>query len=201
MEAGKPGRGRIYNSITETIGDTPLVRMARMPKEAGVKADILLKLEFFNPISSVKDRIGVVDDRGAGEAGHHHAGQVDAGRTDQRQHRHRARLRRRGQGLQAHPRHAGIDVDRAAQDAAAHGRRGRAHRSGEGHEGRHRARRRRSSRRRPARSSRSNSRIPPTRTSIAAPRRRKSGTTPTARSTSSSPASAPAARSPASARC
>ncbi len=59
MEAGKPGRGRIYNSITETIGDTPLVRMARLPKEAGAKADILLKLEFFNPISSVKDRIGV----------------------------------------------------------------------------------------------------------------------------------------------
>ncbi len=59
MEAGKPGRGRIYNSITETIGDTPLVRMARLPKEAGVRADILLKLEFFNPISSVKDRIGV----------------------------------------------------------------------------------------------------------------------------------------------
>src|SRR6185312_8817067 len=59
MEAGKPGRGRIYNSITETIGDTPLVRMARLPREAGAKADILLKLEFFNPISSVKDRIGV----------------------------------------------------------------------------------------------------------------------------------------------
>src|SRR5580698_9454574 len=54
-----PGRGRIYNAITETIGDTPLVRMLRMPKEAGVKADILLKLEFFNPLSSVKDRIGV----------------------------------------------------------------------------------------------------------------------------------------------
>jgi cysteine synthase A len=59
MISGKPGRGRVYNSITETIGDTPLVRMHRMPKEAGVKADILLKLEFFNPISSVKDRIGV----------------------------------------------------------------------------------------------------------------------------------------------
>src|SRR6201994_3480586 len=59
METGKPGRGRIYNSITETIGDTPLVRLARLPKEAGAKADILLKLEFFNPISSVKDRIGV----------------------------------------------------------------------------------------------------------------------------------------------
>jgi len=55
----KPGRGRIYNSITETIGDTPLVRLARLPKEAGVKANILLKLEFFNPIASVKDRIGV----------------------------------------------------------------------------------------------------------------------------------------------
>jgi cysteine synthase A len=53
------GRGRIYDSITETIGDTPLVRMTRMPKNAGVKADLLFKLEFFNPIGSVKDRIGV----------------------------------------------------------------------------------------------------------------------------------------------
>src|SRR5262245_821101 len=58
-ETHKPGRGRIYDSITETIGDTPLVRMARMPKAAGVKADLLFKLEFFNPIGSVKDRIGV----------------------------------------------------------------------------------------------------------------------------------------------
>jgi len=55
----RPGRGRIYNSITETIGDTPLVRMVRMPAAAGVKADLLFKLEFFNPIGSVKDRIGV----------------------------------------------------------------------------------------------------------------------------------------------
>ena len=59
MTDKKPGRGRIYDCITETIGDTPLVRMKRMPQEAGVKADILLKLEFFNPLSSVKDRIGV----------------------------------------------------------------------------------------------------------------------------------------------
>jgi len=57
--ARKPGRGRVYNSITDTIGDTPLVRMQRMPEAAGAKADILLKLEFFNPIASVKDRIGV----------------------------------------------------------------------------------------------------------------------------------------------
>jgi len=54
-----PGRGRVYNSITETIGDTPLVRLNRVAKEAGAKADILLKLEFFNPMASVKDRIGV----------------------------------------------------------------------------------------------------------------------------------------------
>ena len=59
MEQGKPGRGKIYDSITQTVGDTPLVRMHRLTAEAGVKADILLKLEFFNPISSVKDRIGV----------------------------------------------------------------------------------------------------------------------------------------------
>ncbi|MES2256136.1 MAG: cysteine synthase A [Pseudomonadota bacterium] len=59
MQTGKPGRGRIYNSVTETIGDTPLVRIHRMAKDAGVKADILLKLEFFNPLASVKDRIGV----------------------------------------------------------------------------------------------------------------------------------------------
>jgi len=59
MTNSKPGRGRIYDCITETIGDTPLVRLKRMPKEAGAKADILVKLEFFNPLSSVKDRIGV----------------------------------------------------------------------------------------------------------------------------------------------
>jgi cysteine synthase A len=59
MEQGKPGRGKVYDCITDTIGDTPLVRMRRMTEAAGVKADILLKLEFFNPLSSVKDRIGV----------------------------------------------------------------------------------------------------------------------------------------------
>ena len=53
------GRGRIYDSITDTIGDTPLVRLNRIAKEKGVKANLLAKLEFFNPIASVKDRIGV----------------------------------------------------------------------------------------------------------------------------------------------
>ncbi|NTJ41055.1 cysteine synthase A [Agrobacterium larrymoorei] len=58
-EARKPGRGRIYSSITETIGDTPLVRLDKLAAEKGVKATLLAKLEFFNPIASVKDRIGV----------------------------------------------------------------------------------------------------------------------------------------------
>jgi cysteine synthase len=54
-----PGRGRIYDSIVDTIGDTPLVRLNKIAKEKGVKANLLAKLEFFNPIGSVKDRIGV----------------------------------------------------------------------------------------------------------------------------------------------
>jgi len=49
---------RIYNDITETIGNTPLVRLNRTAAAHGALADILLKLEFFNPLSSVKDRIG-----------------------------------------------------------------------------------------------------------------------------------------------
>ena len=55
----KPGRGRVYNSILETIGNTPLVRVDRLAAEAGCKGEVLAKLEFFNPISSVKDRIAV----------------------------------------------------------------------------------------------------------------------------------------------
>jgi cysteine synthase A len=55
----EPGRGRIFDSIIDTIGDTPLVRLNRLPEMHGVKANILAKLEFFNPIGSVKDRIGV----------------------------------------------------------------------------------------------------------------------------------------------
>lgn len=54
-----PGRGRIYDDITATIGDTPLVRAPRLSAKHGAKGNVLLKLEFFNPIGSVKDRIAV----------------------------------------------------------------------------------------------------------------------------------------------
>jgi len=52
-------RGRVYDSILETVGATPLVRLSRVAAEAGVKADMVAKLECFNPLCSVKDRIGL----------------------------------------------------------------------------------------------------------------------------------------------
>jgi len=52
-------RGRVYDSIVDTIGATPLVRLKRLATAHQVKADLLAKCEFFNPLSSVKDRIGV----------------------------------------------------------------------------------------------------------------------------------------------
>ena len=58
-KTGTTGRGKIYDSITETIGNTPIVRLNRVGEAHGAKANLLAKLEFFNPISSVKDRIGV----------------------------------------------------------------------------------------------------------------------------------------------
>jgi cysteine synthase A len=59
MSKPAAGRGRIYNSITETIGDTPIVRLDKFAREKGIVAHLMAKLEFFNPIASVKDRIGV----------------------------------------------------------------------------------------------------------------------------------------------
>ncbi|MEE8271817.1 MAG: cysteine synthase A [Alphaproteobacteria bacterium] len=56
---GAEFRGKIYESIVDTVGATPLVRVRRLQAEYGVKADVVAKLEFFNPLSSVKDRIGL----------------------------------------------------------------------------------------------------------------------------------------------
>jgi len=69
-------RNRIYNSITETVGATPLVRLHKLEQKYNLKAQILAKLEFFNPLASVKDRIALnmieVAER---------AGKITAGKT------------------------------------------------------------------------------------------------------------------------
>jgi len=54
----RPGRGRIFDSIVDAIGNTPIVRLRNLPQQRGVNATILAKLEYFNPAASVKDRIG-----------------------------------------------------------------------------------------------------------------------------------------------
>lgn len=69
-------RGRVYNSIVETIGATPLVRLSRIAAAHNVKADILGKCEFFNPLASVKDRIGLAMIDAA-----ERAGRIKPGRT------------------------------------------------------------------------------------------------------------------------
>jgi cysteine synthase len=65
MDASSPtgavhraGRGRVYDSIVDAIGDTPVVRLRKLPQARGAQATILAKLEYFNPAASVKDRIG-----------------------------------------------------------------------------------------------------------------------------------------------
>src|SRR5689334_16067072 len=62
-------RGRIYDSIVDTIGATPLVRLSRLAQAHNVKAELLGKLEFFNPLASVKDRIGFAMIEAAEKAG------------------------------------------------------------------------------------------------------------------------------------
>jgi cysteine synthase len=52
------GRGRVFDSIVDAIGDTPIVRLQRLPQQRGARATILAKLEYLNPAASVKDRIG-----------------------------------------------------------------------------------------------------------------------------------------------
>jgi cysteine synthase A len=55
----RAGRGKIFDSILDTIGDTPLVRLPRLSAEIRPKGEVVAKLEFFNPLASVKDRIGI----------------------------------------------------------------------------------------------------------------------------------------------
>ena len=69
-ETAPPPRGRIYDNIVETIGATPLVRLGRLAADAGIDAEILGKCEFFNPLGSVKDRIGFAMIEAAEKEGH-----------------------------------------------------------------------------------------------------------------------------------
>ncbi|MBN9040023.1 MAG: cysteine synthase A [Rhizobiales bacterium 62-47] len=57
-QSHRPGRGRVFDSIVDAIGDTPIVKLVRLPQQHGVAATVLAKLEYFNPAASVKDRIG-----------------------------------------------------------------------------------------------------------------------------------------------
>ena len=61
---------RIFNNITETIGKTPLVRLSKFEKHIGTQCEIIAKLEFFNPLASVKDRIGVSMIKSLEKSGH-----------------------------------------------------------------------------------------------------------------------------------
>ena len=199
MRLDPPLRRRVYDSIAETIGNTPLVRVPQLCAEEGITADLLLKLEFFNPIASVKDRIGVAMVEAMEAEGRIGPGSVlvepTSGNTGiglafvcaARGYRliltmpesvsieRRKMLRFLGAEVMLTPREKGM------KGAIAKAEEILAETPGCGH-------------------ARTSSAIRPTRRSTARPRPRRSGPTPTARSTSSSPASAPAARSPAAAR-
>ncbi len=58
-ESASEFRGRIYDNVVDTVGATPLIRLGRVAADAGCRADLVGKCEFFNPLSSVKDRIGL----------------------------------------------------------------------------------------------------------------------------------------------
>jgi hypothetical protein len=112
-------RGRLHGSILETVGATPLVLLPRLGASAGLAARLALKLEFFNPLGSVKDRIGLAMVEAAEREGSDRAGPLHAGGADLGQHRHRARLRRRREGIPADRGDAGRRQHRAAEDDAA----------------------------------------------------------------------------------
>jgi cysteine synthase A len=73
---GHKFRGCIYDSVIDTIGATPIIRLSRFTKDAGIAGNILAKCEFFNPLSSVKDRIGLAMIEAA-----ENSGKIKAGTT------------------------------------------------------------------------------------------------------------------------
>ncbi len=131
-------RGRIYDSILETIGSTPLVRFKKLAAEAGVKADIIGKLEFFNPLSSVKDRIGLAMIEAAEATGKLVPGSVIIEPTSGNTGIALAFVAA-AKGYRLILTMAGEHVAGAAQDAGAAGRRDRIDASAQGHDRRRQA--------------------------------------------------------------
>ena len=114
--------GRVFDDITQCIGNTPLVRLRRIAE--GCVATVAGKLENMNPLWSVKDRIALAmidaaEHEGAHPPEHRHH------RADQRQHRHRAGLRLRRPRIQARSDHAREHEPRTAAAAEGPGRRDR----------------------------------------------------------------------------
>ena len=103
---------RIYDNLADTFGNTPLVRIPRL--NAGMPATVLVKMESFNPGGSVKDRIGAGNDRGRRTRWPPLAGD-DHPRANERKHRYRAGIRRRGERLSDHLGYARDDDGRTAE--------------------------------------------------------------------------------------
>jgi cysteine synthase A len=194
------GRGRIYDSITDTIGNTPLVRLDKLAKEKGVKAQSAGQARILQ-----SDRLGQGPHRRRHDRELEAEGKIEPGKTTLIE----PTSGNTGIALAFAAAAKGYRLiltmpetmsDRAPQDAGAAGRRAGADRGGQGHEGRH-CRAEELLNRNPNRSCRSNSRTRPTRNPPQHHRARKSGTTPMAVSIFWSPALAPAAPSPVLARC
>ena len=136
----RPGRGRVFDSIVDAVGDTPIVRLRKLPQAHGVNATILAKLEYFSPAASVKDRIGAAMIIAMEKADIINADTVLIEPTSGNTGIALAFVAAsRGYRLKLD---AGIDVDRAAQDAGLSRRRDHFDAGSPGYEGLDRYRRR-----------------------------------------------------------
>ena len=128
---------KIYKGSIGLVGNTPLVEVVNIEKEENLEATVLVKLEYFNPAGSVKDRIAKAmieeaeADRQAERGFRHH-------RADLWKHRYRPGIYRSSKRLSCHPDHAGYHERGAPKHPESLRRRAGAHRGQQGNEGRHR---------------------------------------------------------------
>ena len=130
----RPGRGRVFDSIVDAVGDTPIVRLRKLPQAHGVHATILAKLEYFNPAASVKDRIGAAMIIAMEKAGLINADTVLIEPTSGNTGIALAFVAA-SRGYRLKLVMPEFDVDRAAQDAGVPRRRNHSDAGGPGHEG------------------------------------------------------------------